>query len=72
MRGINLAIAELQSVSFAITVLLLEVSHCLLLKKLARMKGFEPSVSSVTGRRIRPLCYTRVFGAGYGLTQHPH
>ena len=21
------------------------------------MKGFEPSVSSVTGRRIRPLCY---------------
>jgi hypothetical protein len=28
-------------------------------KKLARMTGFEPAASGVTGRRSKPLSYTR-------------
>lgn len=29
--------------------------------KMARAKGFEPSISAVTGRRFNPLSYTRIF-----------
>jgi hypothetical protein len=33
-------------------------------REMARMTGFEPAASGVTGRRSKPLSYTR---ARYGL-----
>lgn len=41
-------------------------------KKMARLVGFEPTISCSTGRRIRPLFYNRIWGVSSDLPRTLH